>query len=129
MEKACHVVYGFRLISVYGLDMSVFVSHAGRELCRAYGSVQTHVGELAGPMPNKLNLYRVMSVKQSIEQAVARGAVAVWIADSGRRMDVGRSTDGYRVEFSTNRVTTGWHQGLTLREAVAIATNWVRVNR
>lgn len=69
-----------------------------------------------------------MSVKQSIQNAVARGAVAVWITDTGRRMDVGRAVDGYRVEFSTNCVTTCWHKGLTLREAVAVASRWVREN-
>lgn len=66
-----------------------------------------------------------MSIKQTISNAVARGAVAVWIKSDNRRMEVGRGINGYRVAFSTANTYLYGHTGLTLREAVSIANRWV----
>ena len=66
-----------------------------------------------------------MSIKQTISEAVGRGAVAVFQKTGNRRMEVGRGLTGYRVAFSTNDTYLHGHTGLTLREAVSIANRWV----
>ena len=69
-----------------------------------------------------------MSIKQTIIEAVGRGAVAVFQKVGGRRMEVGRGLSGYRVAFSNENTYLYGHTGLTIREAVCIAVRWVRGN-